>query len=92
MYERSGGDDRGNTTNRRRRKLWLLSAESGHGGDGTSVPCHRCRAPLTYETMDVDRIIPGRLGGRYVRENVRPACTRCNRGTQLRVAEDCARA
>ena len=34
---------------------------------------------LTAQTMTKDRYpIPGRRGGRYVRNNVRPACGPCN--------------
>jgi len=48
-------------------------------GDGTpACRCYRCGVLLTVETLTVDRIIPGALGGRYVRNNIRPACAPCN--------------
>lgn len=50
-------------------------------GDGTTCPCSfdDCDVMLTYETLTVDRWpIPGCKGGRYVRDNVRPACSFCN--------------
>jgi 5-methylcytosine-specific restriction endonuclease McrA len=38
--------------------------------------CWRCGEPAT----DVDHVIPVVAGGRDVLDNLRPACTRCNRG------------
>ena len=43
--------------------------------------CYRCGKLLTLETLTVDRIIPGCEGGRYVRTNIRPACSDCNEET-----------
>lgn len=43
--------------------------------------CYRCGDPLTVETVTVDRIIPGCKGGKYVRNNIRPACGPCNSET-----------
>lgn len=40
--------------------------------------CYRCGTLLTAETVSVDRIIPGCQGGTYRRDNIRPACERCN--------------
>ncbi len=55
---------------------WLLSPEAGFGGDGTSVPCARCKATLHHPT--VDRYpIAGCDGGRYRRDNARPLCRGC---------------
>lgn len=74
-------DVRGNTTDRRRRRAWLLDPESGFGGDGRTVPCHWCQRPLA--SPEADRFpIPGRDGGRYERGNVVPACRRCNSGRE----------
>jgi hypothetical protein len=63
--------------------MWLLSPTAGYGGNGVTVPCFqagiRCENyELTYFTMQVDRIRPGILHGRYVQDNVRPACQPCN--------------
>lgn len=43
--------------------------------------CYRCGVLLTIETLEVDRIIPGCLGGTYRRNNIRPACGDCNKIT-----------
>lgn len=78
---RHGGDDRGSAEDRRRRKRYLLAT----WGDGTTAPCAFCRTPLTYDALTVDRFpIPGRAGGRYTRDNIRPACAPCNRDDQGR--------
>lgn len=84
---RKGGPDlRGSTTQRHRRKLWLLGAIEDavlglapFGGNGRTVPCVHCSKRLSYATLEADRIIPGAAGGRYVRENVQPACGPCNK-------------
>lgn len=71
--QREGVDPRGNSQNRRARKMWMLN----HFGDGHTVVCvHKCGAVLTVETVQADRIIPG---GSYRRENVQPSCGPCNR-------------
>jgi 5-methylcytosine-specific restriction endonuclease McrA len=50
--------------------------------------CYRCGKLLWFRTLEVDRIHPGWKksakypnGGTYVRENIRPACERCNKIT-----------
>ena len=51
---------------------------------GTATPacrCYRCGELLTVDTVTVDRIIPGCLGGTYRRNNIRPACGPCNSET-----------
>lgn len=74
-HGRKGGDDRGSAEDRRRRKTYLLNTY----GNGFTAPCAFCRAELTFSTMTVDRFpIPGRQGGRYTRDNIRPACLGCN--------------
>jgi hypothetical protein len=55
--------------------MWMLSAASGFGGNGTEVPCVFCQESLTYETVEADR---KDCGGSYRRENVQPACRPCN--------------
>ena len=72
------GNVRGSAQDRRRRKQWLLDTF----GDGTEVMCHlevsdQCEMVLTFETLTVDRVVPGCLGGRYTRNNIRPACGPC---------------
>lgn len=39
--------------------------------------CYRCGTLLTYETLTVDRIVPGCKGGTYRRTNIRPSCSDC---------------
>lgn len=73
----SNSNDRGSAEARRRRKCWILATF----GDGISVVCYRCPTVLLYSTVEVDRIIPGVLGGRYTRDNIRPCCGDCNKVT-----------
>jgi len=75
---RRGGEKRGSSYDRAARKNWLLSPGSGFGGDGEKVPCFYCSVPLSYEMITIDRIVPGSKGGRYIRNNIRPACQSCN--------------
>lgn len=70
----SNSNDRGNTTQRRTRKQWLLDTF----GDGTYADCSFCELVLDFGTLTVDRVIPGCRGGRYEPGNIRPACGRCN--------------
>lgn len=79
---------RGNTSERRARKLWLLD----EFGDGVTAPClidwdMHCLGTVTVDTLTVDRYpIPGIDGGTYARGHIRPACGPCNSraGTALR--------
>lgn len=73
----SNTNSRGSAAQRRSRRVWLL----GHFGDGETAPCYSCAEPLDYGSLEVDRIIPGILGGTYARGNIRPACGPCNRRT-----------
>jgi hypothetical protein len=85
----SNGNVSGNSEDRRRRRQWLVftfradsDVRNRFGHDipcdfGTGVPacrCYRCGTLLTVDTVTVDRIIPGILGGTYRRNNIRPAC------------------
>lgn len=65
---------RGSSYDRRARKRWLLAKH----GDGTTCPCAFCGCELAFETVTVDRIIPAYEGGTYRRDNIRPACWKCN--------------
>jgi len=71
---RRGGDSRGSSYARRRRKHWLLETF----GDGRHCRCWDCGQKLSYRTLEADRIIPGAYGGPYRRENLRPSCRACN--------------
>jgi hypothetical protein len=80
---------RGSTTDRRNRRLWLLSPESGFGGNGQRVKCATCPKVLTYETLTVDRYpIMGCDGGTYKRNNIRPQCLQCNCGHGARIGHE----
>ena len=48
--------------------------------------CYRCGALLTENTVTVDRIVPGCQGGTYRRNNIRPACSKCNSETGGRLS------
>ena len=74
MAKDSHVNARGNSTDRRRRKEWMLA----HFGNGRIAHCWECRTPVNYDTMVVDRIKPGKDGGRYVRGNIRPQCFPCS--------------
>jgi len=71
--KRPGGEQRGNSTDRRRRKRWLLRTF----GDGEKCQCAHCGAWLTFETLTVDRIVPGEQGGTYRYANCQPSCATC---------------
>jgi len=61
-----------------------------HFGDGTTVICHfaGCDEVLTYDTVTADRFPKsGKEGGRYVRGNLRPACSPCNTKDGQRVKD-----
>lgn len=73
--QRPGGEKRGNSKDRKARKIWMLSPMAPFGGDGTRVRCVHCGDWLSYATVEADRIVPG---GSYRRENVQPACRRDN--------------
>lgn len=71
----SNRNTRGSSYSRRARKQWLLKAF----GDGETCLCSfGCGTVLTFETVSPDRYpIPGADGGTYRRNNIRPACQRC---------------
>jgi hypothetical protein len=70
----SNTNSRGSSYSRRARKAFLLV----EFGDGYTAPCHYCLIELDWFTITADRILPGILGGRYIRSNIRPACGHCN--------------
>jgi 5-methylcytosine-specific restriction endonuclease McrA len=59
------------------RRAYLLAKH----GDGDTCPCYRCGVVLDDSTITVDRVVPGVAGGRYTRDNIRPACGPCNFGS-----------
>lgn len=80
MRGTTNGNARGNSRDRAARKAYLLKVYASDYGDGW-CRCYRCGQQLTLETLTVDRIVPGCKGGRYVRTNIRPACSACNSET-----------
>lgn len=80
----SNADQRGNTTDRQRRREWLLKTYASNIEGQPTCRCYRCGVLLTEATMTIDRILPGKAGGGYRRNNIRPACGPCNiwRGNQ----------
>ena len=69
---RSGGEKRGNSTDRKRRKIWMIATF----GFGNFVLCVHCAITLDYDHVEADRIVPG---GSYRHENVQPSCSPCNK-------------
>lgn len=78
---------RGNTKDRAARRAFLLTKF----GDGETCPCYRCAIVLDNSTVTADRIVPGIRGGRYTRDNIRPACGPCNSSTGGALAGQAAR-
>lgn len=74
---RSGGDRRGSSYSRRRRKHKLLASF----GDGEQARCTWCPEMLSFQTIEADRLVPS-IGYRF--SNVVPACRRCNASRQDR--------
>lgn len=83
----TNGHVRGSAGDRRRRRAWLVQVFGWP--EVRVVLCYRCGVPLLQDedpeapgqAVTVDRIVPGVLGGRYVRGNIRPACAPCNSET-----------
>jgi 5-methylcytosine-specific restriction endonuclease McrA len=75
-------NSRGNTADRAARRAYLLAKH----GNGETCLCYRCGVVLDDSTITVDRVVPGVAGGRYTRDNIRPACGPCNSETGARLA------
>jgi len=61
--------------------FWLAPVPVQPGDGEPACRCYRCGVLLTVDTVTVDRIIPGCMGGTYRRSNIRPACGPCNSET-----------
>jgi hypothetical protein len=75
---RKGGERRGNTRNRRARKLWMLATFDPELGPD-HARCRlgiseRCLGLLDMATVTADRIAPG---SGYARNGLRPSCAPC---------------
>lgn len=66
-----------------------LVVEVPHGVGAPACRCYRCGDLLTLETLTVDRVELGKHGGRYTRDNIRPACSGCNSSTGGAAAHEC---
>lgn len=76
MRGTSNSNARGSSYARMRRREWLVDTyASEHPG---KCRCYRCGTLLDVLTVTVDRIVPGCQGGKYTRDNIRPACASCN--------------
>lgn len=91
---RSNRNDRGSSTDRRRRREWLVTEY----GDGQDVACFLQRSPHCLYVLDVDNVSPDRVklgvhGGTYRRSNILPACLpcQCHQGGQVGPAQKAAR-
>lgn len=80
----SNTNARGNSKDREARRRYLMRVYEANKGPGY-CRCYRCGKLLILRTVTVDRIIPGARGGRYVRNNIRPACAKCNSETGSRI-------
>lgn len=83
----SNSNSRGSAADRRARKLWLLKTF----GDGNQATCcfEGCTTLLNFDTITVDRYpIPGAMGGKYTRDNIRPACGPHNFADGAKVKKD----
>lgn len=77
----------GNSRDRARRRARLV--ERFGWPELGIVNCYRCEVPLLQDedpdapgqSVTVDRITPGALGGTYADSNIRPACGPCNQAT-----------
>lgn len=80
----SNTNARGNSRDREARRRYLVRVYESDMGPGR-CRCYRCGVLLDVSTVTVDRIKPGCQGGRYARNNIRPACAKCNSETGSRI-------
>lgn len=81
---------RGNTVQRRQRKIWLLATFSPELGPEQAWCSFGCGTVVDIKTVSVDRYpIAGCDGGTYRQGNIRPACLPCNstHGSSVRRAK-----
>lgn len=75
---------RGNSYDRRRRREWIIEQFGERGTCGRVwVRCEHCKTRMLARSRkwQVDRFpLCGHAGGRYVRGNIVPACSQCNKG------------
>lgn len=76
----SNANARGSVYDRRARRRWIL--ERFGVGRGL-VRCWWCQRRI--RVFQVDRLVCGHRGGRYVRGNIVPSCPPCNRKKCARI-------
>lgn len=84
MRGTTNSNARGSSSDRKARKVWLLETYAADHRHLSWIPmcrCYRCGDLMDFDTMTIDRIIPGCRGGTYRRNNIRPACGQCNSET-----------
>lgn len=80
MRGTTNANARGNTRDRFARRMYLVRVFASDCSPWR-CRCYRCGKLLNLRTVTVDRIIPGCRGGTYRRNNIRPACAKCNSET-----------
>lgn len=75
---------RGNSYDRRRRREWIIEQFAERDSRGRLwIRCEHCKKRMWARSRkwQVDRFpVCGHAGGRYVRGNVVPSCSQCNKG------------
>lgn len=75
---------RGNSYDRRRRREWIIEQFAERDSRGRLwIRCEHCKKRMWARSRkwQVDRFpVCGHAGGRYVRWNVVPSCSQCNKG------------
>lgn len=75
---------RGNSYDRRRRREWIIEQFAERDSRGRLwIRCEHCKKRMWARSRkwQVDRFpLCGHAGGRYVRGNIVPACSQCNKG------------
>jgi hypothetical protein len=79
----SNGNSSGNSYDRRARRarMWRRFASDGR------IKCWYCSRRMTKDEFQVDRLVCGHDGGRYVDQNIVPACDECNRNKCARICK-----
>jgi hypothetical protein len=76
---RAGGEKRGNSRDRRNRKVWMLRTWDNDLGVEACRCVHCARIGretiLDIKGVEADRIVPG---ASYAHDNVQPSCRSCN--------------
>lgn len=87
----SNSNSRGSSYQRRQRRAFLV--EKFGSKTGKTIRCFHCKKRMHVNARvrrwEVDRFpVCGHAGGTYARDNIVPACPKCN-GTRCTVAKKC---